>query len=220
MLKKAARLLLNGCLLCVSASSFAGTMGAPPPMPMIEVHPWSVTASLGYTSYEYGTHGEGQTPVGRLAIGKALCDFGASSFGLELGVQNGNSMHLFIPQATLDVLGGLPVSATITPLLDLLATLRISVSPTSTVFIDLKGGAAYRRMYIMDRDTVNNKYQFAGEFQGGVGMPITDSSTISILYQGVYGGSLGFTLNADALTGAVSNIPVQNGVLISLNITL
>jgi hypothetical protein len=219
MLKKAVRLLLNGCLLCVSASSFAGTMGAPPPMPLIEVHPWSVTASLGYTSYEYGAHGTGQTPVGRLGIGKALCDFGATSFGLELGVQNGNTMHLFIPQSQLDALGGLPVEATITPLLDLLATLRISVASTSTVFIDLKGGAAYRRMYI-DRDSVNSKSQFAGEFQGGVGMPITDSSTISILYQGVYGGSLDFTVNTTAFTGHIANIPVQNGVLISLNITL
>ena len=219
MLKKAVRLLLNGCLLCVSASSFSGTMGAPPPMPMIEVHPWSVTASLGYTSYEYGAHGTGQTPVGRLAMGKALCDFGPSSFGLELGVQNGNEMHLLIPQARLTPLGGMPLEATITPLLDLLATLRISVAPTSTVFIDLKGGAAYRRMYV-DRARVNQKSQFAGEFQGGVGMPITDSSTISILYQGVYGGSLDFTVNTTALTGHISNIPVQNGVLVSLNITL
>ncbi len=219
MLKKAVRSMLNGCLLCVSASSFAGTMGAPPPMPMIEVHPWSVTASLGYTSYDYAANGEGQTPVGRFAIGKALCDFGQSSFGLELGVQNGNTMDLFIPQSTLDLLGGLPVNATITPLLDLLATLRISVSSTTPLFVDLKGGAAYRRMNV-DRVTVNNKSQFAGEFQGGIGVPITDSSTLSLLYQGVYGGNLGFTVNATSATGHINNIPVQNGILLSLNITL
>ncbi|MDF1646311.1 MAG: hypothetical protein P1U61_04920 [Legionellaceae bacterium] len=218
MLKKHALSLLGGFL---SLSSFAGTMGImpPPPMPMVDVHPWSVTASLGYTSYKYGADGSGQTPIGRFAIGKALCDVGQSSFGAELGVQNGNTMRLFIDQDALDVLGGLPIEATVTPMLDLLATLRVSLASNTPVFIDLKGGIVYRRMYI-DRETISNKFQIGGEFQGGIGMPIADSSTLSLLYQGVYGGSLGYSANFATQTASIKNIPIQNGILLSLNITL
>ncbi|MDF1677997.1 MAG: hypothetical protein P1U32_04805 [Legionellaceae bacterium] len=218
MFKRRALSLLGSLL---SFTSFAGTMGVmpPPPMPMIEVHPWSVTASLGYTAYKYGADGSGQTPVGRFAIGKALCDVGQASFGGELGVQNGNTMRLFIDQDALDVLGGLPINATITPLLDLLATLRVSLASNTPVFLDLKGGLVYRRMYI-DRSTVNNKFQFAGEFQGGIGVPIADSSTLSLLYQGIYGGSLGYSADLASQTGNIKNIPIQNGILLSLNITL
>ncbi|MCH9756699.1 MAG: hypothetical protein K0U37_05890 [Gammaproteobacteria bacterium] len=219
MLKKHAFSLLGGLL---SFASFAGTMGImpPPPMPLIETHPWSVTASLGYTSYEYGTAGTGQTPLGRLAIGKAFCDIGQSSVGAELGVQNGNSMRLFIPQATLDLLGGLPVTATITPMLDLLGTLKVAFASNSPVFGEVKGGLAYRRLYVLDRATINNKYQFAGEFQAGVGVPVADSSTLTLLYQGIWGGNLTYTANAASGTGNIANIPIQNGILLSLNITL
>ncbi len=218
MLKKHVLSLLGGLL---SFSASAGTMGimAPPPMPQIEVHPWSVTASLGYTAYKYGADGSGQTPVGRFAIGKAICDVGQASFGGELGVQNGNTMRLFIDQSTLDLLGGLPVEATITPLLDLLATLRVSVASNTPVFLDIKGGLVYRRMYL-DRETINNKFQFGGEFQGGIGVPIADSSTLSLLYQGIFGGSLGYNVNTAAQTASVKNIPIQNGILLSLNVTL
>ncbi len=219
MLRKQALSLIGGFL---SFTAFAGTMGLmpPPPMPLIETHPWSVTASLGYTSYEYGTAGTGQTPLGRLAIGKAFCDIGQSSVGAELGVQNGNSMRLFIPQATLDLLGGLPVTATITPMLDLLGTLKVAFASNSPVFGEVKGGLAYRRLYVLDRATINNKYQFAGEFQAGVGVPVADSSTLTLLYQGIWGGNLTYTANAASGTGNIANIPIQNGILLSLNITL
>ena len=220
MLKKHVLSLLGGLF---SLTAFAGTMGImpPPPMPMVEVHPWSVTASLGYTSFDSGTAGTGQTPIGRLAIGKAFCDIGQSSVGAELGVQNGNTMRLFIPQDTLNLLGtGLPVTAEITPLLDWLATLRTSFSANSPVFGELKVGLAYRRLYVLNRVDINNKYQFAGEVQVGAGVGITDSSTLSLLYQGVYGGKLGFTADAATATGNITNIPVQNGLLLSLNMTL
>lgn len=228
MLKKSALLLLGSCL---SFASFAGSMGVPPPMPMIEVHPWSVTASFGYTSFEYGTDGTGQTPLGRFAIGRSLYDLGYSSFGAEMGVQNGTSMRLFVPQAVLDYTGGLPVGVEVKPMLDLLGTLRISLTPTNAVFSDVKVGLAYRRMDV-NRNTGSNKGQFAGELQLGVGMAIAESATLSVLYQGVYGSALDYTVNVDGLTdteivlGAfdrtahIGNIPIQNGLLVSLNVSL
>ena len=105
-------------------------------------------------------------------------------------------------------------------MLDLLGTLRVSFFSNVAAFLEFKAGAAYRRLYVINRADVGNKYQFAGEVQAGAGVPITDSSTLSLLYQGVYGGSADFTASAVSLTGSVKNIPVQNGLLLSLNITL
>lgn len=201
--------------------SYSGTMGtvSRPSTPKFAMDLWSVNASLGYTSYNYGTDGTGQTPVGRFAIGRLLDETNRFSLGAELGVQNGNTLRLFMSQQQMEALGGLPVEATVTPMLDLLATLRVFSASSLPIFMDLKGGLAYRRMYV-DRVTVDNKNQFAGEFQGGFGLPIADSSTLSILYQGIYGGSLGYTINTLSQTAYIKNIPIQNGILLSLNINL
>ena len=88
------------------------------------------------------------------------------------------------------------------------------------MFGDVKLGAAYRRMDVVNRETVNNKSQFAGEVQVGLGMPITDVATLSLLYQGIYGADVNFQANAAAGTGLIGNIPVQSGVLLSLNVAL
>ncbi len=211
-------LLSFGC--CLSIASFAGSMGAPPPPPVVDDCPWTITGSLGYAGLNGAYGGQGQSGVGRLGIGKTFRDYGRSSLGWELGVQNGTSMQLYVPQDTLDVLGGLPITVTVKPLLDALATWRFTPISTTAVFADVKLGAAYRRMDVLGRQTVNNKSQFAGEVQAGFGMPITDVATLSLLYQGIYGADVNFQANATTLTGLISNIPIQNGVLLSLNVAL
>jgi len=205
---------------CLSFASFAGSMGPPPPPAMIDTCPWSITGSVGYAALDGAYAGQGQTAVGRLGIGKVFRDAGRSSLGLELGVQNGTTMQLQIPQETLDLLGGVPVTVAVNPLIDILGTLRFIPLSTTAMFADIKLGAAYRRMDVLVRNTVNNKSQFAGEVQVGLGMPITDAATLSLLYQGIYGGKVDFRANEAEETGFISNIPVQNGVLLSLNVAL
>jgi len=214
-------LLLLGC--CLSFSSFAGFMGAPSREPIVETYPWSITGSLGYANLDDAYGGQGQTAVGRLAVGKMVGDLGCGALGFELGLQNGTTMQLQIPQATLDLLGGVPITVTVNPLLDLLATLRFMPVPRSPVFGEVKLGAAYRRMNVLIRETVNNKSQFAFETQVGLGVPIIEAVTVSLLYQGIFGGSVNFQANpasatTAARTGSISNIPVQNGVLLSLSV--
>lgn len=214
-------LLSLGCCLSLASASFAGSMGAPPPPPpVIDTCPWSITGSVGYAGLEGAFQGQGQTAVGRLGIGKTFRDSGRANLGLELGVQNGTTMQLHIPQETLDLLGGVPVTVTVNPLIDLLATIRFTPVSTTAMFADIKLGAAYRRMDVLIRQTVNNKSQFAGEVQAGLGVPVTDAATLSLLYQGIYGGSVNFRAYESSETGVISNIPVQNGVLLSLNVAL
>ena len=225
---KKRHLVVLGC--CLSFTAFAGTMGQAPAV-VVDMHPWSVVGSIGYTAYQNSYNSNGQTPVGRLAIAKDLFNLGdtgigndlfnaaGTHIGLELGVQNGNRMPISVPQATLDTLGGLPISTTVKPMLDLLATVQVAPMAETPAFLVVKGGIAYRQ-WQMDRDTVNNLSEVAGEVQAGVGIPVSDAATLSLLYQGVYGSSPHFTVNTTAATGHVSNIPVQNGVLLSLSMTL
>jgi hypothetical protein len=215
MLIKQALVSLGSCLL--SLASFAGFMGEPTRQPLVEIFPWSITGSVGYASLNGSFDGQGQTPVGRIAVGKSLADFMCGMFGLELGFQNGTTMQLSIPQATLNLLGGAPITVTVKPLLDLLATLRIMPVPTSAVFGELKLGAAYRRMDVLTQQAVNNKSQFAFEAQAGLGIPIMKAVTVSLLYQGIFGGSVNFQADSASRTGSIANIPVQNGVLLSLS---
>lgn len=215
MLIKQALVVLGGCLL--SLTSFAGFMGEPTRQPIAETFPWSITGSAGYATLSDAYAGQGQTAVGRIAVGKSLGDVLCGVFGLELGFQNGTNMQLNIPQDTLDLLGGVPITVTVKPLLDVLATLRVTPVLTSAVFGELKLGAAYRRMDVLIRQTVNNKSQFAFETQVGLGIPIIEAVTVSLLYQGIFGGSVDFQADSASRTGLIANIPIQNGVLLSLS---
>lgn len=216
-----------GCLLSFSAA--AGTMG---PINNSEYHHWSVIGSLGYTWYEGAYQGgidadplaqnaidDGQTALGRLAIARTLFDYSGLHFGAELGVQSGNTFRLGIPQATMDPIGGILPQATIKPMLDLLGTL--SYQPDNLPAFGLvKLGVAYRRMQINDRVTFNDLSQAAFEVQAGIGMNISDRVNLSLNYQGVFNGNTTYTVNTVLGTGQVSNIPNQNGLLLSLAYTV
>jgi hypothetical protein len=217
--------ILLGC--CLSFSSLAGTMG---PVPQVDLHPWSVIGSIGYTYYN-NTNAGGGTPVGRLGIAKDIYNLGDAglnndvmdmsnmSLGLEFAVQNGNRMSLGASQATLDLMGGLPIWTEVKPMLDLLGTLKFAPMTDTAAFLSLKGGVAWRQ-WMLERDTLNNLSQAAGEIQAGVGIPVADAATVSVMYQGIFGSSANFTVNPTTGVGSVSNIPVQNGVLLSLSVTL
>jgi opacity protein-like surface antigen len=222
--------LIAASLAALSFTTQAGTMGS-----YTEPRPWSVEGGLGYTWYNFGYHGgatadptaqnaigDGQTAFGRFALARNVKEFSRIHLGLELGVQSGNTMRLDISQATLDLLAGLPVQANIKPMLDLLVTATTNPSPlmSTPVYGVVKAGIAYRRMQINNQVTVNDLSQVGFEVQAGVGTAITDRARLALLYQGVFNGSTSFTYNAATDTGHVSNIPMQNGLLLALSYTL
>jgi len=220
--------LIAAALAALSFTTQAGTMGS-----YIEPRPWSIVGGLGYTWYDFGYHGggfadpvaqasigDGQAAFGRFAIARDLAKVRSMQFGLELGVQSGNIMRLDIPQVTLDLLGGMPVQANIKPMIDLLATATTEPLMNTLAFGVLKAGIAYRRMQIDERVTVNDLSQVGFELQAGLGAAIINRARLALLYQGVFNGSTNFTVNTAADTGHVSNIPMQNGILLALSYTL
>ena len=225
---KAGIIAIAGCAL--SFSSMAGTMGSP----VVEQYrPWSVIGSLGYTWYNNlydggaGTDpsaqtsiGDGQTALGRFAIARDFGAFKTVRFGAEIGVQNGNTARLNIPQETMDSLGGLLPQVTIKPMLDLLATASWQPVERVPVFGIIKPGISYRRLQVNDRITFNDLSSVAFELQAGIGMHISDRASISLNYQGIFDGNTTYTVDTTTYTGQISNIPAQNGLLLSLSYTV
>jgi opacity protein-like surface antigen len=216
-------LALGVCGLWACAVS-AGSMG---PQETTESHLWSVTGSLGYSWYNAGYSGDsspdafaqsaigdGQTPVGRFAIGRKLFNLYNLPIGLEVGFQTGNMQRARISQTVLNTIGGLHPQLDIKPLLDVLATLDWQPLASRPVFIPVKLGIAYRRLQINDRVTFNDLSQVAFEVQSGLGLWVNDRTEISVTYQGIFNGSTRYIINTDG-TGHISNIPRQNGVLLN-----
>lgn len=214
--------IATGCALSVNV--LAGTMGAAMPEAS---RPWSVIGSLGYTGYQHAYNGipigqaaigDGQTAVGRFAIARAFSSLKNVHIGAEAGVQNGNTMRIGMSQESMAELGALlPVQTTVKPMLDLLATATFNPLSSMPVFAVVKSGIAYRRMQINDRVTFNDLSEVAFEVQAGLGMNISDRASLSLNYQGIFNGTTRYTINTTELTGHISNIPNQNGVLLSLS---
>ncbi|WP_156812516.1 hypothetical protein [Legionella tunisiensis] len=182
----------------------------------IEDNRWSVTASTGYTEYQNMYHNDGHSVIARMAVAAELLATTQSSFGIELGVQNGRSMRLGIPPGTLDVLGGV-VRTTVKPMLDLLITANSSPVTESLLFAQVKGGIAYRHWQIASY-LIENKSELAGEVQAGFGYPITEVTSLNLLYQGVFGTTPKIRANSSMESWHLSNIPVQHGLLLGFSI--
>ncbi|MFO2972052.1 hypothetical protein SCO12_11380 [Legionella pneumophila serogroup 10] len=178
-------------------------------------YPWTVSASLGYVNYQYVHEGDHITATGRFAIGRDFFMIGPLLFGLELGLQSGNQMRLQMTEEEVDALGGLLVQTTIKPMVDALATIRITPEFTAPVFLQLKAGTAYRQ-WQMDRDTINDISQLAGEIMAGCGYTITPNASITLSYQGLFGDKPNFTIDLDSGIGHVQKIPVQHAILLGI----
>lgn len=180
--------------------------------------PWSVTASIGYTNFDNMYANEGQTPTGRLAFDKGLLNIKTIDIGVELGIQNGNSMRLNVSQADLDILGGAPIQTNVSPIVDLLATLTTAPLLNTPLFAQVKGGIAYRSWTFEDRTSINPISNVASEVQAGFGIALSKMSQLSLLYQGIYGGKASFIIDATEEVGQVSSIPIQNSIFLSINV--
>lgn len=212
------RLITGASFLIASSTSFSEPLKVQPHERT--GHSWSVTASIGYTNFQNMYGHEGQTPLLRLAFDKGLVVVKNLDIGVELGVQNGNTMRLNVSQEDLDLLGGSPIQTEVSPIIDLLATVVTKPLFGTPLFAQVKGGIAYRTWQFEDRTSINPISNVAGELQAGFGVALNKATNLSLLYQGIYGGNPNFVVDTTNETGNLSTIPVQNGILLSLDITV
>ncbi len=203
-------------LLCVGSLKLMA--GGNPPIVQFDDpdHSWSLITSIGFTDYNHMMEKDGQTPLLRLGFGKRLFFVSGAAVGLELGIQNGNTMD--VDTTAFPETGGLPVSTTVKPTLDLLATVKTGTLGHHPFFLLAKGGVAYYHWQFDNNDVMKNQIKLATEAQAGVGYIINDFFDLSLLYQGIFGGNPNLHLENDYSNRlTMNNIPVQHGVLLSLS---
>ena len=217
--------LMIATALLSSVNAMAGTMGPPPPKPL----PWHFHAGIGYVNYEDMI--DPNTTVLRIAGERDIFTYEDATFGIEVGAQTGLSSRLRMTETQLEAFGGTAIQATISTFFDVLGTVMIpfnlpvmdtasmtmNVLPeTAAVFA--KVGMAYRQMHL-DRGIINEQSTINAEVQAGLSMPISRHASISLAYQGIYGGSttlhvLTYSGVAPDATGRINSIPTQNGGLL------
>lgn len=181
--------------------------------------PWSITASFGSGKYQHVYKKDGDTAVGRLALGNELLLTGDYALGLELGLQSGNHMRLNVPNESRTLILWLPVRTNLGPMLDLLITAKSDPIGRSDFFAQFKGGLMYRNWEIK-QPQLHDLSQLAGEIQAGFGYPITALASLNLLYQGVYGNDPNVRIHNNNKTVYVSNIPTLHSILLGLSVNL
>lgn len=178
---------------------------------------FGISGSAGATRYNNVYSNDGKSILGRLSLETNYDVSESLSLGLEIGVQNGNTLRLNIPKPLLDILGGEPVSVVVKPLMDALITLKTMPFDNPGIFGFLKGGLAYRQLQV-DRNEVNDLTKINPELQLGLGYGMTDNSALFIAYQHIFGSNPNYQINPLTETGHIENVPSQNSLFLGISI--
>lgn len=184
---------------------------------MQDVHPWLVMFNLGYADYQHADTRQGKTATGRISFARQFFTTENLSIGLETGLQTGNTMRFAIPFEMVEILGGVPVTGTIKPVSDVLATLAIPVNASGSIYATLKSGGSYRQLQ-MDRETINDLSEFNPEIQTGLGFAINDYLHANLFWQRIFGKNPDFKADPFTETGVMAHIPTQDAIYLGLTI--
>lgn len=176
-----------------------------------------VSGSIGATNYQQAYANDGQSILGRLSLNAQYDVTESLNVGLEIGVQNGNTMRLDIPKPELDMLGGEPVTVVIKPLLDVLGALKVTPFDNPGLFGFIKGGIAFRQLQV-NRNEVNNLTKISPELQVGIGYGVKDNSSLFLGFQHVFGSNPNYQVNPLTETGYIEGLPSQDSILMGLTI--
>ncbi len=175
--------------------------------------PWTVNAAFGMEHTPDMINNDGQSAVGRFSLGRTLFIKPYWQADIEAGIQSGTTARLALPKDSIDVLGGVPISAQMKPLLDVLIGFKTEPLGSFPLIAWMKGGVAFRQLQV-DRIEVNDVQAYSPEIQAGLGYRINEHATITMGYQTIWGKKPILTVNSETETGVLHHIPAQQAVLI------
>jgi hypothetical protein len=177
-----------------------------------------VSLSGGYGSFD--NMSQADTGFGRLALG-VKSDFFPTlpkvALGAEIGIQSAKRMQLsnatvnpFFVNAT----DPLPVYMTISPPIDLLATVTYHLS--SPVFLEVKAGGVYMQSMI-EQANITGLNEWYPEVQAGVGFDVSEGTRLILSYQGFFANTPRLNqVNLALGTANLSSLPSWNAGMITL----
>jgi len=176
-----------------------------------ESAPWSTSLSIGYGSFSNMFQDDGRYALLKLGFGKGIFEYKSTLFGLELGVETGNTMRLDVSREILDQLGGLPFQSRVKPIIDLLGTARIPVRD-SGVSVLLKAGAALRT-WQFDRCSADDRSVGDPEFQAGFAWTINKHIFTHLTGRVILGRKVTWFVDPSLDQLSISGMPNQYGIL-------
>ncbi len=179
---------------------------------------WIINGDFGQTFYRDLPDDTGQTnATGRLSLGHVVLRQDYFQWGLEAGIQNGNTMRFSFLQDSIDLLGGIPVEVQLKPMLDLLINVKTEPFESIPLFTWAKGGLVYQQLHI-DRNFITGVKKIAPELFAGVGYELTEHAAIRLGYQYIGGSKPQLSINSDLETAVIRNIPARQAVLVGFSL--
>lgn len=178
--------------------------------------PWTIEATFGLADYTHAYQHDGQSTMGRMSIGHLLLVKPSWQSGFEIGIQTGNTMRLDLPKDAIDILGGMPIQASMKPLLDLMLNVKAEPLAYFPMVVWLKSGVAWRNLQL-DRTSVPDLNEFSPEIQLGFGYRINKQAAVNMGYQYILGKKPELTVDPFMATGVLHNIPSQQAVTIGFS---
>lgn len=181
--------------------------------------PWTLDLGIGYGKYQNMQSGQGDTPLAKIGIGKIFYHLTRFQAGIEAAFQTGDDAHINASTELLEALGGLDIMTHFKPTLDLLLTGKFYPELNSPLYLIFKGGCILRR-WDFDRGSINDLTRVYPELQLGGGVDISPSASLSLSYQHIGGGAPDLRLVSTGGAARVSNIPIENALLLDLTLSL
>ena len=176
-----------------------------------------VSLSGGYGSFQSMAQGTGETPFARLALGYQSQEWQKITMGAEIGIQSAKRMELgnqTVAPFFADAVYPLPIYLTISPPIDLLASLRYHLS--LPVFFEVKAGGAYMQSMI-DQADAKGISQWNPELQLGVGFDIAKKTRLIFSYQRFFGSTPMFNqIDLSIGTASLGNLPTWQAGMITV----
>lgn len=197
--------------LCLTLVITAKAFSIPPPN-----FPWSIGGYIGFENTQDMFENDGHTAMGRFSINRSLFYWGRTSVGVEAGIQSGNQMRLDITKANLDILGGVMITGTLKPMVDILVSARTLLPKLPMAFL-IKAGINYRALQ-MDRIEVNDLEQIAPELQIGLEYNVTPHLSFAAYFQKIFDNSLNFNMFPQTERATIGSIPATSSLFFGMTL--
>lgn len=169
--------------------------------------------AFGVSSYSSALNREGEAALGKLSLGMMIYRENLG-FGIEGGIQSGNTMHLKFSNNDLFILGGVPLEVQIKPMLDISVNFQMRLN--EDFFGIVKGGVVFRQMQI-NEEALNDLRDIAPKIEAGFGYQLSEQLVVNLMYQYIFGKAPVLSINPVMERGFLANIPSSQALMLGVS---
>jgi hypothetical protein len=213
------RKFLLALSLVFAASLYAKQEDPPPPACCSDFPSKMFVGAYGVLSGAY--ENDGMSAFGRLTFGVDAWNWNRYGFGFEVSFQSGNTVRLEASDAIIAAAGGLPIQASLKPIIDFLVSAKCRLTDSYPLYLFAKGGFAFRQLQLEGRTSSSDQInRVNGEIQAGFSYQLTPHGRISVSYQAIISKENSGIKASPSNDILLNSIPMQQGALIGIEYSL